>query len=1645
MKRDKNIYRALSVVFLILLSFEIFLSCDPVSDKKEETVFANPDSILPPVIIEAGKFDVRNLDTLLPPKVVVLSQQPAPEITPVGFYVTMKNFNTEHGLALSSIMCSYKDKAGNLWFGTSGNGASMYNGKIFTNYFSSHGLIHNFISAITEDRQGNIWFGTYGGASKYNGITFENFTTEQGLIDNNVRSILEDKKGNIWLATAGGLSRYNPAHNANGQNLFVNYKAGDGLIGGSILDIMQDRNGFLWFAGAGGISRYNPAAEEKGEKAFENFSKSFGLTDEIVYSILEDKEDNIWAGTNRLVSRYVPAKAGTPKSAFKHFTVADGLADNFVLSSIEDSEGYLWFGTKGGVSRFNKADHSFLNFTTAQGLADNQVMSITEDNSGSLWFSTYGGGLSKYEGQSVIEYSAKQGLPGKAIYAITEDKKGDLWFAPLNGGLVRYRRDEALENGGTFINYTTEQGLISNTAYSSAEDNNGNLWFGTANGLCKYDGTSFTTYTTKQGLPDDYITALYADREGMLWIGTFDGGASKFDGKSFTNFSVKQGLVHKTVWNFLEDKSGIIWIATRGGLSRYDGKRFMNFTKAQGLPDNKLSTVMEDSKGNILTGGWGGGVSIIRNKYVKQLAQPDALRSSQNIFEHFSTADGLANNVVYKILEERSGNIVIGSSYGFTIIKGGISRDGKKNARDIVENYNEKTGYPIKDVSNNYSLYEGSRGFIWAGTGDKLVRFDYSSVHKRKKPLNIFIQSIKINNEAVSWYTLDWVRKSENSSKPKNYDVPPYVADELLALGRVLTASERDTMINTFRNVRFEGIQPFYPIPEKLVLPYAQNNISFNFIGVETTRPHLVRYRYKLAGKDEKWSPITSISTASFGNIFEGNYTFMVKAESPDGVWSDPIMYSFKVLPPWYRSWYAYLFYMLVFFVGVYLVHRIQKARTIRNEREKVQQRELEQARKIEKAYRELEIEAALERVRSTSVAMRNTSDLQKVVNKVSQQMQKINININGGVFIVINAEVDRDVPIWGSGGAADYVKKAVVPVLDRPITYRLRDAIKEKKEFLVENYSREEKVEFFEHLFRHPPWNSEPPEKKRKLLSLPGGYTRSLTISAHTSIFIINNTGKIFSDKENDILKRFGRVFEQSYIRFLDLQIAEEQAKEVRRQASLDRVRGKIASMRSTEDLKQIIPVIWRELTVLGIPFIRCGVLTFDEDHSTIQIYLSASDGHLLAIFNLTYQANPFTIHVVKHWKKGAVYKEHWDREDFVNWTQSMAKQGQIRDEKAYPGVDKPPESHHLHLIPFKQGMLYIGNKKPLTNDEIDLSKSLAEAFSIAYARYDDFNQLEQAKEKVEVALVELQSAQKQLVQQEKLASLGQLTAGIAHEIKNPLNFVNNFSEVSIELVEEVRESLSDFSNQQSKNGRHDLEESVRKKPLLGRETEVGTEAEDGREQGQSADINNMLSILEDIETNLRKIHEHGHRADRIIKSMLQHSRGSGRAMELINLNTLIREFANLAFHGMRAGENPINVDIGLDLDKRVGEIPLIAEDFSRVIVNLCNNAFDAMREKAERNGQGTDNYLPSLKVRTVQRIDHVIIEIKDNGMGIPAKIKDKIMQPFFTTKKGTEGTGLGLYITNDIVKAHGGSIKIESKEGVSTTFSIILPTNHK
>jgi two-component system NtrC family sensor kinase len=276
-------------------------------------------------------------------------------------------------------------------------------------------------------------------------------------------------------------------------------------------------------------------------------------------------------------------------------------------------------------------------------------------------------------------------------------------------------------------------------------------------------------------------------------------------------------------------------------------------------------------------------------------------------------------------------------------------------------------------------------------------------------------------------------------------------------------------------------------------------------------------------------------------------------------------------------------------------------------------------------------------------------------------------------------------------------------------------------------------------------------------------------------------------------------------------------------------------------------------------------------------------------------------------------------------------------------------------------------------------------------------------ANRKIQKTLAELKATQAQLIQSEKMASLGELTAGIAHEIQNPLNFVNNFSEVSIELLAEMENEL--------KNG----------------------------------DAAEAIDISEDVKQNLEKINYHGKRADAIVKGMLQHSRVSSGTKEPTDINALADEYLRLTYHGLRAKDKSFNATMETHFDEHIGQININPQDIGRVILNLLTNAFYAVNERKKLQ---PDGYEPLVTVTTKLIFpppagggQGVKVSVRDNGMGISQKIMDKIYQPFFTTKPTGQGTGLGLSMSYDIVKAHGGELKTETREGEYSEFSILLP----
>jgi signal transduction histidine kinase/DNA-directed RNA polymerase subunit N (RpoN/RPB10) len=661
--------------------------------------------------------------------------------------------------------------------------------------------------------------------------------------------------------------------------------------------------------------------------------------------------------------------------------------------------------------------------------------------------------------------------------------------------------------------------------------------------------------------------------------------------------------------------------------------------------------------------------------------------------------------------------------------------------------------------------------------------------------------------------------------------------------------------------------------------------------------------------------------------------------------------------------------------------------------------RRYQELKKAEAQTREATIEAAMEKVRGKAMAMHNSNDLSVTASMVFTELKKLGIHsIRCGVGL-LNKE-SRKAQLYSatsSAGGDSLSLVGWVMLLGHPVSEKIYDTWLENEDYYPE-LSGEQLKSYYANLLSGlslpsvPDWQSGQKQ-----------YGTFLPFSVGC-LYAWSETP--YNDTEIKILKRFATIIDLTFRRYMDLQKSEASAKEAIKQAALDRVRAEIASMRTIADLDRITPLIWNELTILGVPFIRCGVFIMDESQQLIHTFLSTPDGKAIGAFHLPYDTPGNIRLVLNHWQDKKNYIDHWNEEAFIEFADTLMKQGALTSTEQYLSTI-PHGGFYLHFLPFLQGMLYVGNTTKLGEDEIKLIQSVADAFSTAYARYEDFNKLEAAKKQVDSTLNELQVTQKQLIQSEKMASLGELTAGIAHEIQNPLNFVNNFSEVSTELLDEM---INELSN-------------------------------DNKEDA--------IAIADDVKQNLEKILHHGKRADGIVKGMLQHSRSSSATKEPTDINKLADEYLRLAYHGLRAKDKSFNATLKTDYDETIGNINIIPQDIGRAVLNLITNAFYAVTEKKKSPHplKGGIEYEPIVTV-TTKRLGSpsgdggkVEIRVADNGNGIPQKVLDKIFQPFFTTKPTGQGTGLGLSLSYDIIKAHGGEIKVKSKEGDGAEFVVWLP----
>ncbi len=659
---------------------------------------------------------------------------------------------------------------------------------------------------------------------------------------------------------------------------------------------------------------------------------------------------------------------------------------------------------------------------------------------------------------------------------------------------------------------------------------------------------------------------------------------------------------------------------------------------------------------------------------------------------------------------------------------------------------------------------------------------------------------------------------------------------------------------------------------------------------------------------------------------------------------------------------------------------------------------------KAEAQLREAQIEAALERVRSKTMAMHKSEQLPETAQVLFKQFAELG-KIPDRISIGIIKEELQVIEWWVTDQMGIQLSSHFDSSIFQPTIAELFTAWKEAKDSTIVDLSGEALKEWIDYVRDEVKMPIDETKIKGRRVHHAAFFSQGLLlISAHDLV----------PNETMQLLVRFAKVFSQTYTRFLDLQKAEAQAREAQIEAALERVRSRTMAMQRSDELSETAAVLFNEFKKLSNEeLIQVTIGIYNEAEGTIEFRATSWAGggeQISHPFILSIEEPTLLQPTYAAWKK--------KRKSIIADLTGEKLEGWINYRNANTGVNvSSADTDGRRVITaafFSKGHLSISSPVPLQEDTVKTLERFASVFDSTYTRFNDLLkaeaqveltrlnliQIQEEKQKAEAALLELQITQKQLIQSEKMASLGELTAGIAHEIQNQLNFVNNFSEVSNELVQEI-------------------EEEREKKP-------------------EERDEELVSEILNDIKQNLEKINHHGKRADAIVKGMLQHSRSSSAVKEPTDINKLADEYLRLAYHGLRAKDKSFNATMNTEFDETIGNINIIPQDIGRVILNLITNAFYATNEKSK---QGIEGYEPTVVVATKKVGDTVLVSVKDNGNGIPQKVLDKIFQPFFTTKPAGQGTGLGLSLAYDIVKAHGGELKVETKENEETLFIIHLP----
>ena len=1101
-----------------------------------------------------------------------------------------------------------------------------------------------------------------------------------------------------------------------------------------------------------------------------------------------------------------------------------------------------------------------------------------------------------------------------------------------------------LKDGATqnLLLFGQDQGLPGTIGQSLLQDKQGSIWMGTDNGLCNYDGEYCNIYSMEQGLASNWAHHLMDDRFGRIWVGTDGQGIDVLDLKSgmIKHLGMKEGLLSNVILGIMEDTEGFIWVATSGGLQLIKEKSgtITHIGTNAGLKGNLVLNLLEDAKKQIWLTVVGSGMEII-NK------QDKTLRHLQN--KNIIAYDSSATNIV----QDNNG---------------------------VVYTCSDNTGITMID------LQKGTIGKIGVEHG--------------------------LSGMDVRYFAQDPTGKIWIATNGGGVDVFNPVTEEIMNFNAThgLTNNNVYSLLNDINGQIWIGTNGGE------ITIYPSTGIKLQHF----TNEH---------GLTNKSSFVYALAEANDGNIWVGslggginiidkkNHTVKLFNRT-SGLSDDDVQYLFTDDAG--KIWAATTKGIDVIDTRLGKIEHMLKNSFVReiiqtgsDELVLAGQRELFIMNKKTQKIKVLNRSNGLNNAIIWCITRSKNGWLWIGTNQgldILDEKAGTITHVNSDIFLdkshILSLLTDSKGRVWAAtGGGGVYM----IDEQGNTTKFTVQEGL--ANDFvlsLVEKdgniYAGTGKGLTIIKSVRDSDSGNTMQKQKWSLVSY--GKAQGFLRVDFNPISLVSKNGRIWFTIA-DVLTEMQEAKMTDSNRLSTVIITGIDLMEKPQNFFSNNERNKIFLSADT---------LWG---TDGNHFFIKDKLTADSGYLTShQIYWDSIEGanRLPVNLRLPYNQNHITIHFTSN------QLSNGDKTSYQYFLQGNDKSWSPVTDKEYADYRNLSAGHYEFKVRSKD---FYGNWSPKSSFSFLVRSPwwktwwayLLYALLIgsiigAYIHYRSKalrrenlvleDKVNHRTGQLQKSLQDLQATQSQLIQSEKMASLGELTAGIAHEIQNPLNFVNNFSEVNRELI-----------------------------------TELVDEADKGNTE-------EVKAIANDIKENSEKINHHGKRADAIVKGMLQHSQSSIGKKEPTDINKLADEYLRLAFHGFRAKDKTFNATLKTDYDEGIGDINIIPQDIGRVILNLITNAFYAVNEKKTlRQAQGDKSYQPTVAVSTKKINDKVEIKVTDNGNGIPQKILDKIFQPFFTTKPTGQGTELGLSLAYDIVKAHGGELKVEAKEGEGATFTLILP----